>query len=152
MEKKYRLIPFDVEKAKGGAEVVTRCDCLNVEILKYDLKYKDFPILALINHKDGSQTTDTYGIKGNRFIDAWNGLDLRIKEEVKVNSRRMTNQELAWWLRDCPDEHREWKWTPSVVVNNNFTYIQREANEECPEDIFIRSNGGEWREPLVEIE
>ena len=33
--------------------------------------------------------------------------DLFLKEPIKMC--RMTNQELAWWLGECPNEHREWK-------------------------------------------
>lgn len=66
--------------------------------------------------------------------------------------RRMTNQELAWWIREHPEEHREWKTKLSFNVYVLFTYKEDEAQWICSEDILIRSNGGEWKEPLIEVE
>lgn len=152
MEKNYRIVPFDIEKAKNGAEVVTVKDNLKAEIIKYDLKDKDYPILAIINCSDGRQLVHTYGLKGNLFRKNKNDLDLILKEEVKVNCRRMTNQELAWWLIDCPQEHREWKHEKGNVIHRSCAYTENDENEECPNDIVVRTNGGEWREPLIEIE
>ena len=149
MEKQYKIMPFDIEKAKAGAEVVTVGDNLKVEILKYDLKYKGFPILAIINKKDRSQSVDTYSINGNRYIDAWNGLDLKIKKEIK--QRRMTNQELSWWLREFPEEHREYKFKTNPLIYHNYIYKDDDVNEVIDDRIVIRSNGGEWKEPLIEI-
>lgn len=150
MEKKYRLVPFDIERAKNGAEVVTVGN-LNVEILRYDIRDDYFPILAVVTNSDDTQSVFTYGIRGNMFIDKRNDKDLRIKEEVKVNRRRMTNRELAWWLTDSPQEHREWKQAKGNVIHKNCAYTENDENEECPKDIVVRTNGGEWVEPLVEI-
>ena len=35
---------------------------------------------------------------------------------------------------------------------NAYDYTENGQNEEVPEDIRIREDDGEWREPLVEIE
>ena len=59
--------------------------------------------------------------------------------------RRMTNKELASWLRENPT--REFKYSNSI-----YTYDEYCEDEEVPEDIRIREDDGEWREPLVEVE
>ena len=64
-------------------------------------------------------------------------------EEPKT--RRMTNKELSRWLREKPT--REFKYSNSI-----YTYDEYCEDEEVPEDIRIRENGGEWHEPLVEVE
>ena len=62
--------------------------------------------------------------------------------------RRMTNQELSWWLRECPGEHRECKFGyNNEGVFSTYTYNDSLAHEEVSTDIVIRTNGGEWREP-----
>jgi len=73
--------------------------------------------------------------------------------EKKIKTRRMTNQELSWWLRDCPDEHREYMYKSKADEPNVhiiYPYCVIEADEEVDADIYIRRNGGEWEEPLVE--
>ena len=71
-------------------------------------------------------------------------------EESKT--RRMTKQELAWWLQD--GKHREWKFIDldSSVIHNTMFYIEEESNDLVGADILIRENGGEWHEPLAEVE
>lgn len=79
--------------------------------------------------------------------------DFDIFFSKKKTVRRMTNQELAWWLRDHPEEHREWKWNADgASIDSVYTYNDNKAVAECGRNILIRSNGGEWREPVVEIE
>ena len=68
--------------------------------------------------------------------------------EIK-KQRRMTNKELSWWLSEKP--HRERKFAGTNVYSY-YVYVENEQDEEVPEDIRIRENGGEWREPLVEVE
>ena len=69
-------------------------------------------------------------------------------EEPKT--RRMTNQELSWWLQD--GKHREWKRTSDNNVYPFMIYLEQEGSELIPDNILIRENGGEWHEPLVEVE
>ena len=64
--------------------------------------------------------------------------------------RRMTHKELAYWLREKPT--REWKYKNGVTVYGYYGYEEKCENEEVPNNILIRENGGEWREPLVEVE
>ena len=69
-------------------------------------------------------------------------------EEPKT--RRMSNQELAWWLQE--GKHREYKF-PDIniqLVRSYFEYDEAVANDEVYGNILIRENGGEWHEPLVE--
>ena len=69
-------------------------------------------------------------------------------EEPKT--RRMTNKELSWWLSEKP--HREYKYLPSDYIYSAFNYREYKQDEEVHKDIRIREDGGEWREPLVEVE
>ena len=64
--------------------------------------------------------------------------------------RRMTNKELSWWLSEKP--HRERKSTRAPYIYTYYTYNENEQDEEVSDNFFIRENGGEWREPLVEVE
>ena len=64
--------------------------------------------------------------------------------------RRMTNQELSRWLREKPT--REYKYLPSDYIYSAFNYREYKQDEEVHKDIRIREDGGEWREPLVEVE
>ena len=69
-------------------------------------------------------------------------------EEIE-KQRRMTNKELSWWLSEKP--HREHKFAGTNVYSY-YIYVENEQDEEVPEDIRIREDDGEWREPLVEVE
>lgn len=69
--------------------------------------------------------------------------------------RRMTNQELSWWLRENATRECKWKnkdCNYSDYVYNNHVYLERCADEEVDSNTVIREDGGEWREPLVEVE
>lgn len=68
-------------------------------------------------------------------------------EEPKT--RRMTKQELSWWLRD--GKHREWSYK-RVHAYSCFDYYANDADVPVEDTIFIREDGGEWKEPLVEVE
>lgn len=76
--------------------------------------------------------------------------DYRIKPQTKT--RRRTYQELSNWLRECPQEHREWKRANSKYVYVVLGYDEDDANEEVSSDILIRRNHGEWEEPLISVE
>ena len=62
--------------------------------------------------------------------------------------RRMIHKELARWLREKPT--REWKYKNGVTVYGYYGYEEKCENEEVPNNILIREDGSEWREPLVE--
>ena len=67
-------------------------------------------------------------------------------EEPKT--RRMTNKELARWLREKPT--REYKYLTSDYICSTFDYREYKQDEEVSEDMRIREDDSEWREPLVE--
>ena len=75
-------------------------------------------------------------------------------EEPKT--RRMTNQELARWLMNGIKEgkYREWRYIYGSVVFNfgSFNYQIDNGSSPVNSAILIRENGGEWHEPLVEVE
>lgn len=64
--------------------------------------------------------------------------------------RRMTNRELSRWLREKPT--REFKYNVGRSVYSVHNYDEDCGDGEVREDIFIREDDGEWREPLVEVE
>ena len=65
--------------------------------------------------------------------------------------RRMTNKELSRWLREKPT--REFKYDSYITrsVCSTYTYNEDDGDEEVRNDIVIREDYGEWREPLVEV-
>lgn len=72
-------------------------------------------------------------------------------EEPKT--RRMTNKELARWLREKPTrECTRRNDTDDRLVYSIHTYLKIYANEEVDDCILIREDDGEWQEPLVEVE
>ena len=145
---KTKLVPFSVEKAKAGAKIVTRCG-LSARITDYAIKDKEHPILGLVD-SGLYETPETFTNKGRAISNnAESDYDLFIEEEIKT--RRMTNQELADWLRDCPEERREFKYTGCDGVYSSYDYL--ESSENSPvERKLIRRNHGEWEEPLIEME
>lgn len=74
---------------------------------------------------------------------------------VKKKTRTMTNRELAWWLMENQEEHREWKkifdGKAATVRSGGYVYLEGCEDKECDPEIMIRSNGGEWREPEIEV-
>ena len=68
-------------------------------------------------------------------------------EEPKT--RRMTNKELSRWLREKPT--REYKYLNSEYICSTFEYREYMQDEEVSEDMRIREDDSEWREPLVEV-
>ena len=65
--------------------------------------------------------------------------------------RRMTNKELARWLREKPTRectHRND--SDDRLVYSIHTYLEICANEEVDDCILIREDDSDWREPLVE--
>ena len=64
-------------------------------------------------------------------------------------TRRMTNKELSWWLREKPTREYNYKNIDDYIYGY-YEYKESCGDEEVPEDIRIREDDGEWREPLVE--
>ena len=65
-------------------------------------------------------------------------------------TRLMTNKELSRWLREKPT--REFKYLNSEYICSTFEYREYMQDEEVSEDMRIREDDSEWREPLVEVE
>ena len=63
--------------------------------------------------------------------------------------RRMTNKELSRWLREKPT--REWKYKDGISVYGYYGYEEKRVNEEVLNNILIREDDVDWREPLVEV-
>lgn len=81
----------------------------------------------------------------------WDSDKKELHKIEKVKTRRMTNQELSWWLHDHPEEHREMTYSnEDNYVSSDLSYLKSEANIQVYEKIVIRKNGGEWQEPLIE--
>lgn len=143
---KTKRIPFDVEKAKKGAKVVTRNGC-SVRILDYNLKSIDTPIVAAVM-EDTYEHVFKYKINGKHDCKDLYKFDLFIIEEVKL--RRMTKRELAKWLREVPSEHREYKHSKIGYIDSIFVYYEQEENMPIDENILIRRNYDKWEEPIIE--
>ena len=69
--------------------------------------------------------------------------------EIK-KQRRMTHKEFSRWLREKPT--REWKWAFERCIYSAYDYDEQYADKEMGQNIYIREDDGEWREPLVEVE
>ena len=73
-------LPFDAEKAKNGAKVVTR-DGKSVRIVCYDRYCKDFPIIGLIRLYSDFELMCTFTPDGHYNFEDNEDKDLFIEEE-----------------------------------------------------------------------
>lgn len=71
-------------------------------------------------------------------------------EIEKSVTRQMTNKELSRWLREKPT--REYKYNNCIVcpVYSSHTYDEDCGDKEVYENVLIREDDGEWKEPLIE--
>ena len=67
-------------------------------------------------------------------------------------TRRMTNKELARWLREKPTREYKNANNSCPIVYSEYTYLENESSDKADINILIREDDGEWREPLVEVE
>ena len=103
------------------------------------------------NVENKIQAKVIYVIKSDEYpVITGNDADLiRYKHCAEIEKpRRMTNKELARWLREKPT--RECKWTFDGTICSVHTYNEKVENEEVHKDVRIREDDGEWKEPLVE--
>lgn len=151
----YKTIAFDFSKAKtpenpDGLEVVTTNDHLvTIVATNYRAgKQWDHPILAVVHYEDRdcAYAFNIYGkcVPGRDYLLEGN---LCLKEPIK--QRRMTNQELSKWLREKPEEFREVT-NKHNLIGSIHSYFEVYKNWAVAPDIMIRSNYGEWKEPLIE--
>lgn len=79
-----RLVPFDIEKAKQGAKLVTK-EGMNARIICYDRKSEDFPIVAAVmdtEDDDSDEELVSYTKNGTYYNDGDESFyDLRIQED-----------------------------------------------------------------------
>lgn len=66
--------------------------------------------------------------------------------------RRMTNKELARWLREKPTREVRDTGDSDSYVYSSHIYEEIYGDKEVDKSIDIREDDGEWREPLVEVE
>ena len=78
---KTKLMPFDIEKAKNGAKVVTR-NGLPVKIVDYPVKNEECPILGLVLI-EGKEFPLIFTKTGNHYNNSESCYDLFIEEEVE---------------------------------------------------------------------
>ena len=140
-----KRIPFDAEKAKKGAKVVTRCG-YPVRIGLYDAKYENFPILGVIQ-EEVHETPYCFTKDGKFFEDEDHPYDLFIEEEAKT--RYMTFEELALWLIEKPG--RQYMRITNRFIGLSFGYYESSKDNKA-NDYLIREGKGEWQKPLVEVE
>lgn len=139
---KTKLMPFDIEKAKNGAKVVTRCG-MPVRLLSYDVKGKT-PIVAAINCGRCEDVFSFYE-NGKPFSGSKpDDFDLFIEEEVEA--RFMTLEELSLWLSEKP--HRQCMITTTAFITSNIGYNISHKDDKA-EAYLIREDGGEWMEPVI---
>ena len=141
---KTKLVPFDIEKAKNGAKVVTR-DGHSVRIGFYDLKHEHLPILGAV--QNGVYETPFGFTKDGKFNEGEDSpYDLFIEEEEK--ERFMTFEEVAMWLTEKP--YRQYKIDGNTWIYTYFGYYEEDSNEVA-DNLLIRENGGDWHRPLVKV-
>lgn len=85
----------------------------------------------------------------NSNHETFYGIFKHCAEIEEPKTRRMTNKELARWLREKPT--RECKYQTSNYICSTFDYREYVQDEELQEDMVIREDDGEWHEPLVEV-
>lgn len=152
MEKNnYRLILFDIKRAKtpsnpNGLDVVAGGK--DVRIICTDRRSSKYIIVALIYNRI-TDDEDIYSYDENGV-----GVNNCLLLKEPISQIRMTNRELSCWLRLKPEEMREKGIynadSESYTVHSSHWYESWEENEEVGERIKIRTNFGEWHEPLVD--
>jgi hypothetical protein len=99
--KKEIIKPFDLEKAKAGAKLRTRCG-LPVEIFKWDAR-GEFPIRGIVTYEDEDKSA-SWKLDGSWIYDP-NYYDLVIVEEVepKFWSDNKNNTFGGFFIDFCSD-------------------------------------------------
>lgn len=108
------LRPFDVQKAKDGAEVVTR-DGKSVRIISYDRVDKSYPIVGLVMHNDGRESVHIFNKLGKWqkiYSDDEDFFDLFIKPVKQTG-----------WVNLYKDD--------DGIIWVSDVYLSREDAEKC---------------------
>lgn len=64
--------------------------------------------------------------------------------------RRMTNKELSRWIREKPTREYKFKVNNNILTSHGYT--ESAQDDSVSDDVVIREDDGEWREPLIEEE
>lgn len=72
-------------------------------------------------------------------------------EVEEVKTRRMTKKELSRWLREKPTREFKYGSYTTRSVCSTYTYNEDDGDEEVRNDVVIREDDGEWKEPLIEV-
>ena len=98
---KTRLVPFDIEKAKNGAKIVTRCG-YPVRVGFYDVKNEDYPILCLVEEDNGRERSWGYTKNGkyHKKEDIDSPYDLFIEEEKEKHRREYSGTDSIYVPKD----------------------------------------------------
>ena len=109
-----------------------------------------------VNEKDKVQRKVVYMAKGgscNFPVRATTDDDTDFEAYMHCaeieKQRRMTSKELSRWLKEKPT--REWKYKDGISVYGYYGYEEKCENEEVLNNILIREDDGDWKEPLVEV-
>lgn len=71
---------FDLEAAKRGAAVCTKC-VMDVRIIYFDRIDSLYPIVGLCRNNDGSEFVESYTTDGRRFCSTTDDRDLMMRDD-----------------------------------------------------------------------
>ncbi len=171
-EYSFYFRPWTIQDAKDGDVLA-----VNNEVFIYAHKKQMYPIAVahcFVNSAGGFYLDGEFGYKEYEKISPatkerrdflfqkmkeagyeWDPVKKELKkienEENEERSARMTNRELALWLRSCPEEFRECKYLPENTICYAFSYREEDADKPVEDFFAIRQNGGAWQEPLIEL-
>lgn len=119
------LKPFDLEAAKNGAKVVTRCGN-SVRIVCFDMRDNDCPIVGVVSRENGTEFSATFTREG-KFA----GLDIESRCDLFM----------------APVKHEGWTVIYPGPVLEPFVYERKEyAEKHCKESRGSVVVKVEWEE------
>lgn len=66
------------------------------------------------------------------------------------SKRRMTNKELARWLREKPDREYKSSIYVGAIVRRDFSYSLLQEDKEVDDDVYVREGDSPWFVPFAE--
>ena len=108
------LKPFDLEAAKNGAKVVTRCGN-SVRIVCSDMRDDDYPIVGVVSRENGTEFSATFTREG-KFV----GLGTESRCDLFM----------------APVKHEGWSVISPGVVLAPFVYERKEDAEKLCKEYF----------------
>ena len=130
-EKKLKLKPFDIQKAKEGKSVCTR-NGRKARIVRFDLKYKNYPIAAAVLDSDGDELIYTYTSEGIYDKGEISGLDLM-----------MLSEKHEGWINIYKGDDKR-----VAIISNAYATQEEALNkiDEVLEATYITTTKIEWEE------